>query len=301
MRPLQKVFEVTWLYIPSAYSQAAAGSILESTSPCPLLEPFVTSRGKLLPQARWLRAWKKDPWLRRLSGPTLPPFRAEIGVVWWTSSLADSPAKTFQMLASELDLTEIVPACGGSTHVSLAKSVLHSFSWKTFPHFVLAGSIAFSKTLPRSGTMRNGTVSERQTWALHTDGNEFLSSRSLARVWATPRASMQGVCKSDTTRARADLPRQTSDWATPTARDWKDGANPSALAPTNGLLGRQAPRTSLVGPTTCNCARTLNPVFVEAIMGWPRDWSTAQIASDSSVTEWFRKWRPWLSAFSLKG
>lgn len=38
------------------------------------------------------------------------------------------------------------------------------------------------------------------------------------------------------------LPSQEAKWATPTARDWKDGASPSVEAPTNGLLGRQAPR-----------------------------------------------------------
>lgn len=91
------------------------------------------------------------------------------------------------------------------------------------------------------------------------------------------------------------LPGQAANWATPTTRDYKDGSNPSSEVPTNGLLGRQAPRSEIVGSSICDCARTLNPQFVEALMGWPEHWSTARIGSASSVTEWFRRWRLWLS------
>jgi hypothetical protein len=37
----------------------------------------------------------------------------------------------------------------------------------------------------------------------------------------------------------------SSSWATPTARDWKDGADPSDEVLTNGLLGRAAPRWAM--------------------------------------------------------
>jgi len=48
-------------------------------------------------------------------------------------------------------------------------------------------SDVFSATWPRSGSMRNGSVSERSTWARHTDANEC--SSSPGQLLETPRAS----------------------------------------------------------------------------------------------------------------
>ena len=56
---------------------------------------------------------------------------------------------------------------------------------------------------------------------------------------------------------------------TPTARDHKDGATSLANTPVNGLLGRQVLVTPMAGSDTSEPRRTLNPLFVEALMGWP--------------------------------
>lgn len=57
-------------------------------------------------------------------------------------------------------------------------------------------------------------------------------------------------------------------WMTPTARDHKDGATILAITPANGLLGRQVLVMPTAGGTSYNTPRTLNPAFVEALMGW---------------------------------
>lgn len=103
----------------------------------------------------------------------------------------------------------------------------------------------------------------------------------MGRRWPTPTAmdskasgsagyTATGKRNSGTTLTDAAVRRM---WATPTARDWKDGSDPSVNAPTNGLLGRQGPRSSIIGLSICVCARALNPLFVEALMGLPRDWT----------------------------
>ena len=56
-------------------------------------------------------------------------------------------------------------------------------------------------------------------------------------------------------------------WPTPTARDWKDGTNPSDNAPTNGLLGRAAPRDPTSQPGQ------LSPDWVDMLMGFPVGWT----------------------------
>lgn len=74
---------------------------------------------------------------------------------------------------------------------------------------------------------------------------------------------------------------------TPTARDHKDGATTLANTPVNGLLGRQVLVTPTAGSDTCEPRRTLNPAFVEALMGWPTGWT----AFGSAATAWSH-WLP---------
>ncbi|GHE01003.1 hypothetical protein GCM10008024_14900 [Allgaiera indica] len=107
----------------------------------------------------------------------------------------------------------------------------------------------------------------------------------LAR-WPTPMAS-DGHKPSAGKRKPADLTNASRMWMTPTARDHKDGATTLANTPVNGLLGRQVLVTPTAGGSTCDTPRTLNPAFVEALMGWPTGWT----GFASAATEWSR-WLP---------
>ena len=76
-------------------------------------------------------------------------------------------------------------------------------------------------------------------------------------------------------------------WMTPTARDHKDGATSLARTPVNGLLGRQVLATATAGGDTSEARRSLNPLFVEALMGWPSGWT----GFEPAATVWCR-WLP---------
>lgn len=67
-------------------------------------------------------------------------------------------------------------------------------------------------------------------------------------------------------------------WATPTTRDWKDGACAQANVSVNGLLGRQVLTMPRTGSNTSRDIRLLNPRFVEALMGWPTGWSDCALS-----------------------
>lgn len=84
---------------------------------------------------------------------------------------------------------------------------------------------------------------------------------------------------------------------TPTARDHKDGATSLANTPVNGLLGRQVLTTPMAGNGSCEQRRTLNPLFVEALMGLPTGWTGfASVATAWSL--WLLRMRFELSQLS---
>lgn len=266
---------MAWLYVPES-----ADSNLESTSQSETpTEPCVTSSGRPTRRPLSWRGWKTRPWIERLSGTTSRPSMAARGAARWISSLPDSPVSHSAMPESDAAR----PTSDGSGKISLeslAKYDPATSSWRTCeessPLLNETPSEPFSGRWPISGTMRSGTCSARPRSARRTGG------------------------------------KGSSCWATPTSRDWKDGANPSESVATNGLLGRQAPRwAKLPGmvrnhhghrgldadPRTGPKA-SLNPQFVERLMGFPPNWSIARIGYEVSATEWSRWLRLMRSALS---
>jgi hypothetical protein len=112
----------------------------------------------------------------------------------------------------------------------------------------------------------------------------------LLRLWPTAKAG--GNRPGAGRRHEADRARY---WATPSARDWRSGlAGPETMARNSRPLNEQAvsgrsrpaPETIMGGGTGCGDTPTLNPLFVEALMGWPTGWTGfASVAT---------AWSPWL-------
>lgn len=95
--------------------------------------------------------------------------------------------------------------------------------------------------------------------------------------WRTPQVGTAPYHKDPTTGERIYTVRGQAGagrWASPTARDHKDGSlEGMGDAPTNCLLGRQAPRKDVRGDGSLDGGRRLNPRFVEWLMGLPIGWS----------------------------
>jgi hypothetical protein len=117
-------------------------------------------------------------------------------------------------------------------------------------------------------------------------GKHGMNLATSAAMWPTPMAA-DGNKPSAGNRKSADLTSASQMWMTPTARDHKDGATTLANTPVNGLLGRQVLVTPTAGSDTSELRRTLNPAFVEALMGWPTGWT----AFGSAATAWSH-WLP---------
>jgi len=110
-------------------------------------------------------------------------------------------------------------------------------------------------------------------------------------------------------RRSADLTHVAGMWPTPLARDWKGTNSPEHVKqqpPARNhmdqlanfaVYSRQALTISGDGETISDQRRSLNPLFVEALMGWPTAWTGFDFAATA--------WSPWLqrmrSEFSLLG
>jgi hypothetical protein len=121
-----------------------------------------------------------------------------------------------------------------------------------------------------------------------TSSDHGLSLNEASKVWPTPR-SCSGKRSSGGNRTEI-----VKTWSTPTARDWKDGVLIDNKTATRSNLSRQAPRTSLGGSGFSTAPRTLNPLFVEALMGWPVGWTDCGYAV-TGLSRWSRLMRSTLS------
>lgn len=142
-----------WLYVPGL-----EGSNSESTSLNPQVASSVTWRGKLMPLPYWRRAFKKAAWLQRLSGLTLPPSTAALGVESWICSLRASRVSPSPPRANSVDL-KTNAGSGPRSRASLARWSPETSSWRTCQSWLFADWDLFSGPFPRCGSMRSGELS----------------------------------------------------------------------------------------------------------------------------------------------
>jgi len=303
-----------WLYVPSAFVQASEGSTSgsdsEPSSERPTCALFVTSSGKPMQRLLSWRGWQTRPWIKLLSGPTFLPSTVARGVARWISSLAGSPASRIASLASAEGPTTAGgsgPTSGASCAIAGQLSLWSKTSLGSDPP---EGSVRSCKTLPMAGGMRNGLILARTRLAP-------LTTASGSSSWPTPKAARYGSSQngSNSSKPSAGTPSldtigrewskregseplafQAVSWPTPTATDAKaSGWGPSSIREGTKRHGGTtltdaAVRSATVGPQgeTASVATgpksSLNPAFVEALMGLTEGFSIAQIDCEPSAT-----------------
>ena len=264
-----------WVLVPRLSPSAQA--LEDWTSPPKWsleLAESVTWRGKQRASSSWLRAWKKGGWIRRLFTRMPEPSMADRGVAEWISSLpvtrasrSVSPAKGSQ---KQTQGTSGLTSSGSSVRYSQP-----SLFSRTSKDTSSGASAPSSVTLTNWGSMRSGEFIQQPKPDTRTAATESSS-------WPTPRAITGGAESAQrkqelgrTLSGGSDLQAEAQNWATPTARDYKDGTDPSPNAPTNALLGRQAPRvTGQMSPSSTGLR--LNPWFVEWLMSFPAGWTVCE-------------------------
>ncbi len=229
------------------------------------------------------------------SGMTCRPSTADRGAGALTSSPPVGPAKGLAQQASSEGLTMSDQAYGLRWPALSLRFDRASYSWKTARAlFPLEGLPDASPTLPRSGTMRRGILSERDTLAHRTGAIDagfsvwFPTPTDASKGGGTSRSgSRRNECPSLHGMARhnrwPDLPK----WPTPCATEVRQGYQDRS----RGKKGSQKSLTTEVidragGPAAVG--GKLNPTWVEWLMGWPIGWTDCEPLEMDRYHRWPR-------------
>jgi len=226
----------------------------------------------------------------------------------WLSTLSveDSHARTSAQLVVEQDSQESVAVSGSSSTGSSKKSSRKSRSSKTSQPFALEDWTKFSGASLRSGMMRNGTVYPLQPLAPITKGTASGSWPTPTRhnakemgypaeytrntlglgtvilkphLWPTPTTSSGGPNhQSAAVNERGhgiNLAGAVQKWPTPQASDHRDrGCMEDPSIQRRIKLGKQIGLSTVVKEHR-ECG-TLNPTWVEWLMGFPIGWTVLE-------------------------
>ena len=190
-----------------------------------------------------------------LSGMTCEPWTAQSGAGALTSSPPGGLAKGSAQQAGNEGLTTSDPAYGLRWPALSMRFDRASYSWKTARAlFPLEGLPAASPTLPRSGTMRRGILSERSTLARRTGVIDV----GFSLTWPTP-------CATEVRQGYQDRSR---------------GKKGSQKSLTTEVIDRAG------GPAVGG--GKLNPTWVEWLMGWPIGWTDCEPLEMDRFHRWPR-------------
>ena len=298
-----------WIFPRSAFfpsppvgAALTSGSKPLSEDSADLLATSLTWRSKPMLARSWLRAWKKNVWLWRLSGRIFDPSMGEISVGLWIWSLRATRVSPSPLLEREPEVM-MNDIFGPTSPESSASASPYLCSWRT-------SGDTYGLDSEKSRTNFKKWVTELRRACLLRRKSGRRTGGSGSSSWPSPRSV-------DSSRGAGESGKREGGPSTPTSRDHKDGACAEADVLTNGLLGRQAVRwqtpsvtdsigrdytypagdhskpfatltgqaggtkfhsplvqtTQKAGEPTSTNSRVLNPQFVEALMGWPIGWT----------------------------
>ena len=295
---------MSWLYV-----QGLGDSSSELSLPSALLlASSVTSKGKPMQPRYWLRVWKTESWIRRLSGVTCDPSTAAHGVAAWISSLQATRANPSAAPASDSG-PPTPDTCGPTSPASSTSASPGSCSARTSALICGTASTSSPETWKAWATALRRHCAQRRNTARGTSASAYSGSQLLPTPTAQSYGSNQGGAAGRTGPVRHGLQSMAKAglWPTPTTGDAKGartyaGGNltlvgaavPKSTAqlwptPTaaDGGGGLGHAKSAQGGPNLRTTAGgSLNPPWVEWLMGWPEGWTD----SEQSVTESYRKW-----------
>jgi len=252
-------------------------------------------------------------------GMMFRPLTENLGQELLTLYLADFHARTLAQPEKVQELQAADPQCGNTWQGSLARLDPSTSMWKTAQCSLLEDSMSFSLTLPRWGLMQNGALYPQQTLVqtikekesglkpnndtfFHTPCSTGMDGGSNSRKalkkrleWPTPN-TLEGLApkkldrimeynnKSRPGRSYASMNLREQVvygkipiWPTPTANEDACGKPTGKM---QKMLGNHPEvRQDLNGGT-------LNPTWVEWLMGWPLGWTDLKPLEMDKYRKW---------------
>ena len=271
---------MSWLFSQALVEASSAGT-------CSAGAPSAPLSGSPTPQA-YLWPDRTTAFSRPSRfGMTFSPLTEELGAAVLTWCREVSRARTSAWQGGGQELKAPAAECGPTWRGSLARFDPATSSWRTAQPSLLEDLGESSVTWPRSGMTADG-----QCWELPTLGRRISGTDS--GLWATPSATdgqrggtitpnMTGVSLAQMVNTPTRWPtpiasdsrgssgkpapgKQTQlvdavRFATPLSRDWRSGKTSQATAEKNSR------------PLSEQIGGSLNPTWVEWLMGWPLGWT----------------------------
>lgn len=230
-------------------------------------------------------------------GTMFGPLTADLGEAVLTLFLEDFPALTSPVLEKEQELKDQNQVSGRKWPESLAKYDPASHGLKTRQCLLFEDSTESFATLPRWGMMRRGEL-----WELATP--DFGTAESASGLWATPTCrdwkDTPGMSKTrEAGKHRVDqLPRQVyasldgSGLFSPVTVMRKDSVLSAEMIMQIAGAQDQQWTNANTSSETESCGQdqgygTLNPPWVEWLMGWPIGWTAL---NESETANAHRQW-----------
>ena len=199
-------------------------------------------------------------------GMTFKPLTVDRGEALLMSYLEAFPVKTSPQQEGEPESKVSDQACGEKWHGWSAKFDPHTSTLRTAQCSLLEEEPELLQTLPRSGMTRSGMLWERQTLVLRTCETESGS-------WPTPTVCGNYNRKGLSKTSGDGLATAVSKWPTPTAHNAKETNAPSEYSRNTPTLAAQV-------------GGTLNPTWVEWLMGWPLGWTDLKPLGMDRFQQW---------------
>jgi hypothetical protein len=262
---------MSWLFSQALVAEYSEGTSLDG-------EPSVQSSGNHT-QLAYLQPDKMTAFSRvSRFGMTFRPLTADRGEELLTLYRAGFHARTFQSLVRETGLTENDQDSGEKWRGWLAKFDPDTFTLRTAQCSLLEEEPESLQTLPRSGMTRSGMLWARQTLVHRTSETE-------SGLWRTPQAqegmrgayqsreAMDAYIKKGHQISLSNQVKHPHLWPTPTAHNAKETNAPSEQNRNTPTLAAQA-------------GGSLNPTWVEWLMGWPLGWTDLKPLETDKFQQW---------------
>jgi len=199
-------------------------------------------------------------------GMMFKPLTEDRGEELLMSYLAGFHARTSQQQERAQALTESVQECGEKWHGSFTKYDQDSSLWRTHQCSLLGDLEPYSETWPRWGLMRDGECWEQQMLA-------HLTKETESGLLPTPNARDWKDGKTAGNRKSPGL-GVVVHWSTPVADDTSYRKEKYAQGGT--ALSTQA-------------GGSLNPTWVEWLMGWPLGWTDLKPLEMDKFQKWLEQ------------